>query len=142
VSGQRDPVRIAIRCDVCHRRRGHAPLLAEAARDAAGSWTVGIAIKVGGRNQQTRRTPGAPPRRATAGRAFYLKDASPEGTFPAVQQLIRRTRSARILFAALAPGQLAQLACSECPHRPRERWERLVGLAEDADSAGRGDAYA
>jgi hypothetical protein len=135
-------VRIAIRCDVCHRRRGHAPLLVEAVRDAAGSWTVGIAIKVGGRNQQTRRTPGAPPRRAEAGRAFYLKDASPEGTFPATQQLIRRTPSARILFAALAPGQLAQLACSECPHKPRERWERLVGLAEDADSAGRHDAYA
>jgi hypothetical protein len=107
---------IAIRCDVCHRRYGRAPVLAMVDGDGRGDRDVTVA---------RRRS-----RRIGVVRAGDRVGAP-------------RVPGARLDLEPLT-ASWAQLVCPtrNCTHKPREARAKLVELAEQARAANRPDAYA
>jgi hypothetical protein len=118
VSGQGVHRGVAIRCDVCHRRYGRAPVLAMLAMvdgGGLGGWDVTVARRMS--------------------RRIGLVRAGDRAGVP-------RIPGVRLDLEPLT-ASWAQLECRtrNCTHKPRVARAKLVDLARAALAAGGSDAY-
>jgi hypothetical protein len=131
------PARVAIRCDLCLRRRSHPPALAEAIRSADGTWEVRVVLRGDRRNPEPLRFRLSPP----TGRVMEV--GGPFGSSAggrAVGIPVGANHSPKVFVSHTS----VQLTCRRrgCSHRPRETVFKLVELAKQAVAAGQRDVFA
>ena len=133
MSEQREPDRVVFYCDRCAQRDGRKRILAVAERGGdpwfpqRDDWRLSVARRVG----QAPVVPGAAVATSHSG-------GLPHGEPKRVTMQLRR-RLALVPILLFDPA--AQLICRHCKARPRVARAKLVELADQAEAAGRRDAY-